>query len=240
MSRTKHSSLLAAPLAFCIGVGCSTTGGQTGEETQEPCKETKVALGLDEVSPLGFSASELLATVGGASTAALVWQSTSDLRYGPESGNSSIVFTVEGVVGASYIESEARPSEQLAMPLCEDRVEVTISATATTTGGAIAEAFQVKLSATKAQDVWLTQLFEPAELSGSFSIEPSSLGPRAFIRLALDAHWSTTGFSGLIAIGLEENRGTSPDSTSSFSMIPVACFSSSATPDQAAGCTALR
>ena len=68
----RRYTLLAVFALF--GCGGGQTGGETGadelgEETADPCVETPTTLAIDEQSPLGFSAADVLAFSEGTHTA---------------------------------------------------------------------------------------------------------------------------------------------------------------------------
>ncbi len=204
-------------------IGCASTGGQTGDETGEPCRETPSVLALDELSPLGFAPDQVLATTGASSTAPVTWLTRTAFTYGPESGSSSISFSLQ-YKGARYVASEARPSQTMALPICTDRVELDVDVTCTTTGGALGERFDAVLLATQASDVWLSQLFEPSALEGTLAIDPASLGDQRLVRLVLEAHFQPHLLTGGLSAGIEHGGGDSPKSRIPYPDVPLACI----------------
>lgn len=225
---SRYRRALSAVALAGLDLACSpTAGGQTGEETQTPCVEAVVPLQRHEVSSLGFSADDLLTRVGQAPTATLRWVPVSTLSYGPESGASTMTFAILSVGNARFIASEVRAndSQQLLLPICQDRVELDITVSAATAGGALTEGFVTKLEAASIGDIWLTHSFQPSQLSGAFTIEAESLNSGRFTRLTLEAHWSPELFRGLISAGIEQSSGTGPDASVSFTSTVVGCFS---------------
>jgi hypothetical protein len=206
---------------------CGRAGGQTGEETTEACKDTITALTLDGMSALGFSPNQVLANTGSSASAPVTWLSTNGFRYGPESGRSSIEFTLQPK-GARFVASEARPSSTMALPLCTDRVEVDVAVTCATLAGALDERFDGVLLATAANDVWLSHSFDPRSLAGDFAIDPVTLGNRKFIRFTLQAHFQPDGLTGTLAAGIEDGGTGSSNSSVSLTEYPVACIGGSA------------
>lgn len=219
-------------LLLLVAAGCA--GGQTGEESTESCKEESTVVALDESSPLGFSPNQVLATTGISATAPLRWLSTSDFSYGPESGISSIDLQLQ-VKGARFVKSEARPSQTMALPICTDRVEINVGATAVTAGGALDEHFDGVLLATQANDVWLNHIFDPSSLSGGFSVNAMTLGARRFIHLTLQIHFEQDLLSGTLSTGIEDSGTGTANSSVSFTEVPVACIGNFADAD--AACT---
>src|SRR4051812_15862013 len=75
------------PIALAALGGCGAqAGGQTGEETDDGCVFSTSPLSLQEPSPLGFSAGQVLALADGKQSAAFVWLEAPGFSYGPESG----------------------------------------------------------------------------------------------------------------------------------------------------------
>lgn len=214
----------AVPLVF----GCAEHGGQTGEETDHGCVETKTALELLQPSPLGFSAQDLLDTTGNALTASGSWSPVANLAYGPESGASSLSLSLGVMRQAAFVTSKVSGNQAITLETCADRVEVTLTASASTTGGAIDEQFQTVLKATSTDDVSLWQQFDPAQLSGQFAFDPQALGAKRFTRLTLSGHWLAGGFFAELSAGLEESSGSGAGSSVSFTNAPIACFSTAA------------
>jgi len=88
-----HRIWLAAalPLALSALGGCGAkAGGQTGEETDDGCVFASSPLSLQEPSPLGFSAGQVLALAEGQQSAAFGWLQTTGFSYGPESGTGQV------------------------------------------------------------------------------------------------------------------------------------------------------
>lgn len=215
-------------------VAAACAGGQTGEESTEACKEESTVVALDESSPLGFSPNQVLANTGTSATAPLRWLSTSEFSYGPESGTSSLDLQLQ-VKDARFVKSEARPSQTMALPICTDRVEVEVGATAVTASAALDEYFDGVLLATQANDVWLNHDFDPSSLSGGFSVNTTTLGARKFTRLTLQIHFEPNLLSGTLSAGIEDNSTGSANSSVSFTELPLACIGNFA--DAGATCT---
>jgi hypothetical protein len=236
MKTLKRSWWMVALLAW-VSTGCSTTGGQTGEETGGACDETSTPIALDERTALGFSPANVLETITFPSTATLRWQSYSDVSYGPESGTSSMTFDKHSVRTARYVESKPKTNgPEIAMIQCQNRVEVDLDAVLSTTSGALAEPFVATVIATSTDEVRLSHLFEPKNIKGTFAFDSDSLGRRDFIRLAFDATWNLDHFAGRLAAGLEETAGTGSSSSVSMTNLVLACFDNSPTFDPNTDC----
>jgi hypothetical protein len=225
MNRSRALCLFAAVSAAFPLIGC--TGGQTGEETDQECVETKTALDLDQTSPLGFSAQELLAVTGSAVTAAGAWRMIPNLPYGPETGESSLTLTFGSMPSAQFVKSEIGPGQGAALEACTDRLEVLLDVSASTGGGALDEHFQAVLTASNKGDLGMSKLFDPKQLSGQFAFEPQALGAKRFTRLILSGHWFAGSFTGRLSAGIEDGAQAGPNSSVSFTDAPLACFSNS-------------
>lgn len=228
MNRSRALSLFAILGAVPLVFGCSTEGGQTGEETEPSCVETKTPLALDQESPLGFPAQALLDTTGSNVAAPGAWLPIANLPYGPETGESSLTLTFGAMRSARFVKSEQAGQQAIELDTCVDRVEISVDATAATDGGALAEHFQAVLSASTSDDVSLSELFDPSKLAGQFAFDPQALGSKRFTRLTLSARWFAGLFTGRLSAGLEDSAGSGTNSTVSFTDAPLACFSSSA------------
>jgi hypothetical protein len=224
MNRPRALYLLAILGVVQFASGCA--GGQTGEEPATGrCSETQIALQLAQPSPLGISAQDVLDATGGTTDAPGHWLPVANLPYGPESGASSLKIVLGAVLSARFVKAQAGNSEDLALPSCADRIEVTVVASASTSGGALDEQFQALLTASTKDEVSLQQAFDPARLSGQFAFDPKALDAARFTSLTLRGDWLAGSFAGGLAAELEVDSGSSSEESSvSFSDKPLACF----------------
>jgi hypothetical protein len=184
--------------AFASGPGCA--GGQTGDEgVFGQCSEQQAPLALGEVSPLGFSAADVLSFVEGQHATTIEWQPL-DVSYGPESGKGELTLSVENLGHARYVD---RGDAQC----CFAAVQVDVRVTLRTSGGALNESFVTVLEAHSADAAWLQMLVEPP-LGGSLSFDQPAPGAERFISLELFANFEPTHFSGNLHAGFQdESRG---------------------------------
>jgi len=140
------------------------------------CEDTPSALALDELSPLGLTADELLAAAGGETVEELLWA---------DDGAAALTLTLTYTGGeVAWVDSEYVPPEgdgsyTLAMPVCEDRLEVPLALSFTTDDGAFDEAGTVTLSYGEegdTADFWMELI--PGELGGTFT--PSGYAPEGY------------------------------------------------------------
>jgi hypothetical protein len=186
--------------AFAAGPGCA--GGQTGHEgyvAPGQCHEQPTALELGQVSPLGFSAADVLRFVEGEHVTAIAWQPI-DFPYGPDSGQGELTLSVENLGHARYVD---RGDAEC----CFAAVQVDVRVTLRTSGGALHESFVTVLEAHSADAAWLQMLVEPP-LGGSLSFDQPAPGAERFIRLEVYAHFEPNRFSGSLRAGFQdESRG---------------------------------
>jgi hypothetical protein len=187
------SNRLFSVLALSIAIGgCLQPqgGGQSGHDRDPDggetsggnCTEDVIVLdGPDAATSLGFAASDVLAYAQGSVSAPLHWLPTEGVTYGPESGESSIAFEVSYAGGeVRFVDAKPKESsndggEDLAYggDACPDRIEIDVSVTITTAGGALAETFTAPLRAVDARYATLAASFEPGELAGAFAATPT-------------------------------------------------------------------
>jgi len=140
------------------------------------CEDTRTPLALDETTPLGLTANDLLAAAGGETVEELLWA---------DDGVAALTLTLtHGGGEVSWVDSEYVPPEgdgayTLAMPVCEDRLEIALSLTFATDDGAFDEAGEVTLSYGEegdTADFWLA--LTPGALGGSFT--PEGYAPEGY------------------------------------------------------------
>jgi len=139
---------LSGALTACA----STGGGQIGEEGAKCQAVQSTALALSDISPLGFSAEQVLASVGGLPVASLTWADgsatdlTTVLTMAP---TAKAVFQKREWVNVSDGGSQSSantpdPSD------CPDVVDLPMQLSFSTDDGAFDDQWEVHLLATKA------------------------------------------------------------------------------------------
>jgi hypothetical protein len=205
----------AATLLPLLALGCAS-GGQTGEETTLGCHETRSALQVNEDSPLGFGAEEVLAAASPTS-ATLEWLAT-DPPHLPESGTAELSVSLDPLGTAAFVESRTPDGREA--PPCVDYVEVSVRVTLATSGGALAETFDGKLRASEPSMVELSHLFENGDVDGTLRFDPASLAGRTVERVTFEASFADDALSGVLSAGIEQVSGE----TASFQDLIIACF----------------
>jgi hypothetical protein len=216
-----HRIWLAAalPLALSALGGCGAkAGGQTGEETDDGCVFASSPLSLQEPSPLGFSAGQVLALAEGQQSAAFGWLQTTGFSYGPESGTGQVTVRTSVTGPAKFARVDVRRGQSH----CEDQVRIPVSVVLATAGGALDESLTVDLIATTADEAAVTALVPSAELKGAFAFVPDTLSGRRFGRLEVNLRFRARGSAGYLLAGIE---GAEPAGDSvSFQALPLACW----------------
>jgi hypothetical protein len=178
--------------------GCA--GGQTGGEDVPGllCSEQRTPLELGQVSPLGFSAADVLSFTEGEHFTTIEWQPI-DVPYAPESGTQQLTFSIENLGRARYVDRSGDSC-------CFAAVQVDVRVTLETSGGALGESFVTVLEARRADAASLYASIEPP-LGGSLSFDQQALGIERLIRLELYAHFDAANFGGGLSAGFQSDSG---------------------------------
>jgi hypothetical protein len=179
-----------------VGSGEGTAGGA--------CDETVSDVGLDEQTPLGFSADDVLAFAGGEHTVSLAWVE-SNVAYGPEHGRSEITLTVEPlaahfVARSPKTSSGSGPTIDIGTPLdgCRGSVKIDVRLGLSTQGGALAETVDTVIEASAADFASGGFSADLAMLAGSFEAQLTAPRNSELTRSSLQASF---GFSQYGAVG---------------------------------------
>jgi hypothetical protein len=235
--RSLHWLAMSSGSAVLVGtlLGCGSDGGgsgadeppppggQTGEETVGCQPVERDMLAWSERSALGFSADELLNSLGSESTDRLSWSNGSGtpLTLGVERAASGRVeFQARDYVSDG---SGAEPAAEIATE-CNDVVAIPVTLSFATADGAFAERWPVTLLAESSARVSAYAQVDVDDLEGSFSV--TQVDPSRFDRvLAIvqltfaDGAWTGT----LSGQGIMEGSG-SADSAASASPFAIASF----------------
>jgi hypothetical protein len=197
--------LLDAALIAALSSLAGCAGGQTGHEGENAnCKETARKLGLNEASPLGFSADEVLGFAEGAHVTSFDWQPSPDVPYGPESGVSELTLAVTSLGVQRFVTREldgTSMSEELGC--CSDSLQLNVRIDLRTSSGALDETFDTVLEARHAGSASLSVRLGPV-LRGKLAFDQQSLGTAKLEGLQLDARFAEGDFSGALHARFEE------------------------------------
>lgn len=195
--RALASRPAVAALGFCLaGCGAQAVGVGLplfpGQESEDGCVARQALVAhMDEPTPLGFSALDVLAELGGNASSALDWlepepSNEYELAYGPERGRSSIVLDVragEGQIVHRW--REPLPSAEEDTDCGPGVLEVPVEVTLASGGRALEESFDAVLSASVPYRGRLSTRLAPGALRGGLALgRLESLDPERSFSLA--------------------------------------------------------
>ncbi len=176
-----------------------------GEANGSSCVDTPTVLSsVDEVSPLGFAAADVLSFAVGEHESPLFWRAhTSEdmVEVGPENGESTLSVSVTHDGGEiRFIDSEPADGEgglEGEFSNCPDRIEIDVMAQIGSGSGALAESLPVTLTATHELLAHFSAAIEPEDMAGSMTV--TSLDPQFDVGpIDFDVGISSYGLSGSI------------------------------------------
>ncbi|HVZ31455.1 MAG TPA: hypothetical protein VG963_03470 [Polyangiaceae bacterium] len=169
---------------------------------------------LDEASPLGFSAVELLARASGESSSPLVWLPPSSgpeyrLEYGPEHGVSTLQLQVAAAEGDVLYHSETpAPGAAEEVQCAPSVLDVPVRVTLQSGAQALDESFAARLLASTPYRASFSHSFAPGSLGGGLLTDVGSLDPERRISagaLLLDVTVWQGGSSGTLRAVLQSD-----------------------------------
>jgi hypothetical protein len=215
----------APPVLAALLLGaCSKDGQRTldlSEQELDPdvlpqCQVDEREIGLDEATPIGATANDLLRWVAGAHSEPLLWLAPGGAGdsyarlagFGPEQGSSQLQLEVEPI-GARLLARS--PLDEASADRCLTSLGLDVNLHLSTAGGALDERIQTTLEATRADFVTLQALYLPIDsLQGSFTAQISvkqgfdySDSPRLWLSLTL----SEAGVTGKLVLVTLVNNG---------------------------------
>lgn len=158
--------------ASCAGKNDDTSGEKTDDAA---CIETVASLSVEEESPIGFSAQQILALTSGYHDATLSWDGggTAALALNISYLEGDVRFVDREVnTGRTELTDTAVDSGEL----CPDTVEVDVSVSAVSDDGALAESWDTALVAADKSSASFRAEFDPLAMSGSYDITPALEG----------------------------------------------------------------
>jgi hypothetical protein len=184
-----------------VAVGCIGTppsdGGQFGEEGGARCGVvSRTPLAVDEVSPLGFSAQDVLPVVSGPRTETLSWSDGTTTELQLEVAPTGVYEYVEQAV---VDDGTGTGSEPALAPWCPNEISIAASTTFATADGAFAEALPDPVLAATADAATLTDSLE--QVAGTYDVWDHVPAGNDYddARSWLDVTFSATGVAGAIS-----------------------------------------
>ncbi len=218
-----------APLCGALGLVAACTAGQTGGEigAGEPngtggtegtgggpttggglCDVTDTTLvPRGEVTPLGYSADQILAFAGGVHRVPVQWKDGSSefatLSTTPASGETELELTVSYEDGdVSLVQRQPGTSggagPAIASDPCNDQLTIEVTVQVKTDNGAFDDTFPATLTVDSASHATLHIDFDPEDLGGSFRTEVLTPADAIAKQFAIDAAFAPGGFAGSI------------------------------------------
>jgi hypothetical protein len=216
----------AGPLLFALAaagmLGCDSpqSGGQIGGEKTSGCYElVSTPLALDEVSPLGFSAADALASIEGPRTETLLWA---------KGGDTVLSLDALYVGGETrFVESEFRAYGEDGAPQldCPPAIEIDLDLGFDTADGALVETWRgtARAEATDRATFWHELDLEA--LIGTYQV--TEVDPAEYDAVSVYASIVFNGQSvsgSLTGLGEISDRGDDPEGSVSAELFEVASF----------------
>lgn len=192
----------SGPFGTSADPGDDTEDGSSSGDIYGQCEQESTVIAVDEQSPLGLSAQDLLDDAVGSYTGALQWVQEGPVQYtgdvGPTSVDAEIVYaggearSVAGILVTGCMHDGPCP--------CPDLLEVDVQLNITTADGVLDESFDAQLVYTEDDSgfasprVSLRIEFDPDETTGSFSLAS----------LDIDDQWTLQ----YLEFGFEPQSGT--------------------------------
>ena len=204
--------------ASTAGRGSVDVDGDGSEGTVDgkgPCASPIVAIGLDDLSSLGYSAKDLLVWADIATSTTLLWNENTNLvGVGPEKGDSKITVEVLGVASTARVVS---PTDTA---LCgKPRLELDGLVSVETAGGALKEVLSVTLVSRDKNHLEFSTPLHLESLVGSLTLDlPTGV---SLIGLTLSGILATSGAEGSLTAQIEETSSASSNNATSTSTVLV-------------------
>ncbi|WP_437840378.1 hypothetical protein [Sorangium sp. So ce1153] len=217
-------------LLGCVdGEGGPPQGGQIGgvHGAEGGCDEEAEDIGADVVSPLGFSANEVISALSGERSAPLTWA---------KGGSTTATVSLGALVSARFVRSQ--PSEGggpegsgpgIAEPAlgvdCADHLQIDVPLAFATEDGAFDESFAVTLRARQVDAGTYYHNIDLEALQGSYEV--TEVDPAEFrkVTVSLSGTLSSSAAHGTIS-GMAESHpvGSGPEGSVSGTPFNVADF----------------
>ena len=154
-------------------------GGDDGPFDEPVCLETETVItDSAEVTPLGFSADDVIAISNGWSSDMVWLPNEGPIMVEPAGTMTQVNLGMTYSGGAIvYVESEPNPDSPLEIdPDCSDRLELEVDLTFSTTDGYFAESVSTVGTTSSAGFLQIAHYFEPDELQGMLSSDSVTFG----------------------------------------------------------------
>ncbi|WP_437626938.1 hypothetical protein [Sorangium sp. So ce1151] len=209
----------------CVdGQGGPPQSGQIGgvHGSEGGCDEEAEDIGADVVSPLGFSANEVIAALSGERSAPLTWA---------KGGSTTAAVSLGELVSARFVRSQPAKegwpegSGPALLVDCADHLQIDAPLAFATEDGAFDESFTVTLRATQVDDARYYHDIDLDALQGSYEV--TEVDPAEFreVLVYLSGTLSSSAAHGTIKGNAETHPiGSGPDGVVGLEFFNVAEF----------------
>lgn len=217
------------PLLLVAACGSSATGGGDGGGNKSPddpqealtgCLPVNTTpIGLDEPTPLGITAADVLALANGEHQGQLTWD---------KGGSTGLTVSVTAdAASARYVELDWQSDGSGAEPAmaCGSVIEIDAAVGFATADGAFAESWATKLTAFEPSVVVAAASADPADIAGSYQV--TEVDPAQYDELLVffDVAFGASGTTGGVAgQGVQGSNSNDPDGSVSATRFSVASF----------------
>ena len=186
------------PLLTLVACGDENKGDDVVAEMPY-CEETRTEVGLDEVSPLGFSGAQVLALAEGEWTSTLVFDGGSEtpLAIGVTALDATAVH-----VDSEAVYPTGGEVADIAV-ICDDYVEVQVFSSFVSEDGSFDEAWSVPLRSFDGLQAGASVDFDDQALQGSYRF--TELDPSEYDEVI---HFLTASFDGAATSGVVDAQAT--------------------------------
>jgi hypothetical protein len=209
-------------MAAIVTTACSPTNGGLNSLRSSYEEVLSAISDIDQVSPLGFPASDVIAFAARDYTTSLLWASPDEVAFGPESGRRALEIQVSYHGGPIvFVHSRPRSDGLDVLRSCPDRMRIAVTVRLRTENGALDETFDASLETASNHLAKLTQPLDLEALSGTFEITPPE---GRVVQLGLAATFSPLGTTGQLTSFVEVRHGSGPNAAVSGRMVRYATW----------------
>ena len=209
---------LALGLAACDDADDDDDKGSNLGEGPGGCIDTETVVAIDDMTPLGFTAADVLSLVGGDQSHELTWYG--DEFAGPGMGSSTANYSLDVAnVGAiKFIESEPDPDNMWKIDSgCEDHVTIETTLDFATEDGVLDETVSVTIYSSDGTSASWRGDMKPADLKGSFPKQPTD--PDFDLTMVdFNGDHGPTGVGGSINVEVQ-SKGDGPDGVAGYGIV---------------------
>jgi hypothetical protein len=180
-----------------------------------PAGDSTVLASVDTDTPLGFSAADILAFAGGSHEVTIRWNPSEFASYGPESGDHALTITLSHDDGEiRFVEPKENNGDGdnhlgslLPTAPCSEWLEIDVTVTLKSDGGALDESFETTLMARSPLQAIASHQLKHDQVMGGFEITDVRIEGFMLAQLQLSMTFTPLGSSGNLSAVFEVRRG---------------------------------